>query len=314
MQAIQLTRFGAPDRLQLVECARPRPGRGQYLVAVHAASVNPIDWKLRSGALRPFLWPRLPVVLGFDVCGVIAEAGPDAQRFAPGAAVYARLDTRYGGGYAQYAVVGEAVLAHKPNGLSDVQAASVPLAAVTALQALRDRARLRAGQHLLVVGGAGGVGHFAVQIGKALGAHVVASASAQNHDLLRELGAEHCIDYRSQPYRSFEAPYDVIFDTAVATSISSFLPLMAADGRYLAATPSLELIARAPVLALTSRQRIIFVMLKPSAADLDQLTYWIEAGQLKPVIDRTYPLAEVAAAHAYAEQGHVRGKVVLEVR
>jgi NADPH:quinone reductase-like Zn-dependent oxidoreductase len=313
MQAVQIAHFGSPDQLQLVERARPRPGRGQYLVAVHASSVNPVDWKLRSGALRPIMWPRLPVVLGFDVCGVIAEAGPGAERFAVGDPIYARLDTRYGGAYAQYALVGEAVVARKPKDMTDVQAAAVPLAGVTALQALRDRARLRAGQRLLVVGGAGGVGHFAVQIGKAMGAHVVASASASNHDLLRELGAEHCIDYRNEAYRSFDGPYDVIFDTAVATSIRLFLPLMAAEGRYVAATPSLELVARAPLLALSSKRRIDFVMLKPSAADLDQLSYWIEAGQLKPVIDRTYPLAETAAAHAYAEQGHVRGKVVLEV-
>jgi NADPH:quinone reductase-like Zn-dependent oxidoreductase len=313
MKAIQLASFGAADQLQLVELEQPQPSARQYLIKVHASAVNPVDFKIRSGKLRPIMWPRLPTVLGFDVCGEIVARGPQATRLAVGAAVYARLDARFGGAYAQYAVAGEDAVARKPAGLSDAEAATVPLAGLTALQALRDCGRLRGGQHVLVVGGSGGVGHFAVQIAKAMGAHVVASCSAGNLAMVRGLGAEHVIDYRSEPYRTFTAPYDVILDTAVSDPFSVFAPLLAPAGRYVAATPSAGLIARLPLLALTSRKRIVFVMLKSSASDLDQLSEWIEGHQLRPIIDRSYPLAETAAAHAYAEQGHVKGKVALTI-
>jgi 2-desacetyl-2-hydroxyethyl bacteriochlorophyllide A dehydrogenase len=313
MKAIQLTHFGAPEQLQLLDVERPKPGPRQYLIEVHASSVNPVDWKLRSGSLRPFLWPRLPVVLGFDVCGVVVERGAAATRFATGSAVYARLDSRFGGGYAQYAVASESAIAHKPNNLSDAEAATVPLAGLTALQALRDCGHLQAGQRVLIVGGMGGVGHFAVQIARAHGAHVAASCSTANVARVRELGAEHVIDYRSEPYRTFDLPYDVILDTVIAERFKVFAPLLAPHGRYVAATPSLELLLRAPLVALTSRRRIAFVMLKTSGADLEELTNLIEAGKLRPIVDRSYPLAETAAAHAYAEQGHVHGKVAVIV-
>jgi NADPH:quinone reductase-like Zn-dependent oxidoreductase len=314
MKAVQMAGYGASDILQVVERERPTPSAGRYLIEVHAASVNPIDWKLRQGALRSYMWPRLPLVPGFDISGTVAEAGPGATRWQVGAPVYARIDALFGGAYAQYALVGESALAHKPKNLSDVEAAAVPLAGVTALQALRNDGGLQRGQHVLVVGGSGGVGHFAVQIAKLMGAHVVASCSTPNVAMLHALGADEVIDYRVESYRRGPAAYDVILDTAVSSPFRTFAPLLGPRGRYVAATPSPELFLRAPLLLLGSRRRIKFVMLKVSGADLEQLTGWIEAGQLRPVIDRVYPLSQAAAAHAQAEQGHVRGKIVLDLQ
>ena len=312
MKAIQMTRYGASDVLELTERESPRVGPGQYLVRVHASSINPIDWKLRQGALRMYMWPRLPMVPGFDIAGVIAEPAAGSTRWKVGDPIYARIDQQFGGAYAEYAVVGEAALARKPSNLSDDEAAAVPLAGLTALQALRN-AGVSRGQQVLIVGGSGGVGHFAVQIAKIIGAHVVASCSTANVAMVTSLGADLVIDYRTEPYRAPNSAYDVIFDTVVHDPFKRFAPLLAARGRYVAVTPSPELLLRAPWLRLTSRRRIQFVMMKPSGADLAQLSDWIEAGRLRPVIDRVYPLGEAAAAHAYAEQGHVRGKVVLDL-
>jgi len=313
MKATPIASYGASDLLQLAECERPNPGPGQYLIKVRASAVNPVDWKLRRGSLKVVMHPSFPLILGFDVCGEIVEAGPGAHRFKPGDAIYVRLDNRFGGALAEYAVAGEGAVASKPAGLTALQAAAVPLAGMTALQGLRDLGKLQAGQQLLVVGGSGGVGHFAVQIGKALGATVVASCSTGNVEMVRSLGADHVIDYRKEPYRVIERAYDVVYDTVVAEPFSTFAPLMAPRGRFVAATPSLGLLLRAPFLPLYSGKRILFVSLKSRGSDLEYLTGLIEQGRLKPVIDRTFALAEAAQAHAYAEQGHVRGKVVIDV-
>jgi NADPH:quinone reductase-like Zn-dependent oxidoreductase len=259
------------------------------------------------------LWARFPVVLGFDISGTIVEAGPGTKKLAVGDPVFARLDARFGGAYAQYAVVGEGAVARRPNRLSAQEAAAVPLAALTALQGLRDYGKLTAGQRILIVGGSGGVGHFAIQIAKAMGAYVIASASTRNLELLRSLGADQVIDYRSEPYTDFGTPYDLVFDTVAADSFSTFAPLLSPRGRFVGASANLGLVLRVPLNFVTGCRRIGLVMMKPSAQDLEQLGAWIDQGELRPVLDRTFPLAEVGAAHAYAEQGRVRGKVVIDV-
>ncbi|HEV3459286.1 MAG TPA: NADP-dependent oxidoreductase, partial [Thermoanaerobaculia bacterium] len=170
MRAAVLTGYGGVERLELREVHRPEPGPGQLLVRVRAAGVNPIDWKIRQGRLRLLLPARFPLVLGFDVAGEVAAVGPEVGDFAPGDPVFAMLDSRHGGGYADYAIAGQAAAAPKPEALSWEEAAAVPLAALTALQALRDLGDLQPGEHLAVTGAAGGVGHFAVQLAAALGA------------------------------------------------------------------------------------------------------------------------------------------------
>jgi NADPH:quinone reductase-like Zn-dependent oxidoreductase len=206
MRAAVLTGYGGVERLELRDVARPEPGPGQLLVRVRAAGVNPIDWKIRQGRLRLVLPGRLPLILGFDVAGEVAAIGPEVTQFEPGDAVYAMLDSRHGGGYAEYAAVGDGAAALKPEALSFEQAAAVPLAALTALQALRDIAEVRPGQRVAVVGASGGVGHFAVQLAADLGAEVTAVAGPERQDFVRQLGARRAVDSTREDFTALDEP------------------------------------------------------------------------------------------------------------
>jgi len=213
MRAAVIDGYGGPDRFEIREVEKPSPGPGQLLVRVRAASVNPVDWKLRKGSLRFVRPARFPLILGYDVAGEVEAIGAEVSHFAPGDPVYASTDNPHGGGYAEYVLVGEAATALKPASLTFEEAAAVPLASLTALQALRDKGEVAEGERLLVNGGAGGVGHFAVQIGKALGARVVAVASGRNQEFLRELGADRGIDYEEEDFATDEENYHIVFDT-----------------------------------------------------------------------------------------------------
>src|SRR5688572_15177248 len=210
MTAVRIHGFGGRDVLKVEQAPRPAPGDGELLVRVHAAGVNPVDWKIRKSGARGWLDVKTPYVPGFDVSGVVESLGAGVTRFKPGDAVYAMLDLRRGGGYAQYAVVKESEAATKPENASHVEAAGVPLAALTAWQALFDTADLQPGQTVLVHGGAGGVGSFAVQLAKWKGAKVVATASKQNHEFLKQLGVDEVIDYKSQNFADVVKDVDVV--------------------------------------------------------------------------------------------------------
>jgi len=230
MRAAVLTGYGGVDRLELREVSRPEPGSGQLLVRVRAAGVNPIDWKIRQGRLRLLLPARFPLVLGFDVAGEVAAIGPEVAEFEPGDAVYAMLDSRHGGGYAEYAVTGQATAAAKPEDLSWEEAAAVPLAALTALQALRDLADLQDGDRIAITGAAGGVGHFAVQLAAALGARVIGVAGPGHQDFVRRLGAERAVDYTREDFTALEAvaTAGAVVSTAASETLAAAGPAGAA--------------------------------------------------------------------------------------
>ncbi len=219
MRAAVLTGYGGVERLELREIPRPEPGAGQLLVRVRAAGVNPIDWKIRQGKLRLLLPARFPLVLGFDVAGEVVTVGPEVADFAPGDAVHAMLDGRHGGGYAEYAVVGQAAAALKPEALTWEEAAALPLAALTAWQALRDLADLQPGERVAVTGAAGGVGHFAVQIAAALGARVTAVAGPGHQDLVRRLGAHRTVDYTREDFTALDDDEDEAGGAAAADAV-----------------------------------------------------------------------------------------------
>jgi NADPH:quinone reductase-like Zn-dependent oxidoreductase len=332
MRAAVLTGYGGVERLELREVDRPEPGSGQLLVRVLAAGVNPIDWKIRQGRLRLLMPARFPLVLGFDVAGEVAAVGPEVADFAPGDPVFAMLDSRHGGGYAEYAVTGQAAAAPKPEALSWEEAAAVPLAGLTAFQALRDAGGLQPGERAAVIGAAGGVGHFAVQIAAALGARVTAVAGPDHQDFVRRLGARRAVDYTREDFTALDAEagsgnesgddsasYEVIFDAAGAYHFAACEPALTAGGTYVTTQPGPAILLaqlRTALSRLIDRRgahRAAVVHTRSRGGDLSALADLVAAGRLRPAIDRVYVLDEVRQAHTASQSGHPRGKIVLRV-
>lgn len=315
MKAMQYQGYGAPDQLKLSEVPAPRPGPSQLLVRVAATSVNPVDWKLHTGQYRLLMPIRFPSIPGFDVAGEVVEVGSQVTRFRVGERIFAMLNPRRvrGGAAAEYALVDEAAAARAPANLSAQEAAAIPLAGLTALQGLRDLGEIAAGQHVLIVGASGGVGHFAVQIARHLGATVTAVASDRRAAMLHALGAERVIDYTRERNWAGRLPYDLVFDVIVRRPVRTFFPWMTSRGVYVSSLPSAGRVAAALLLPLISRRRVRIVGVQARGADLEELRALCERGALRPVIDRVFPLAELAAAHAYSQQGHTAGKIVITV-
>ncbi len=334
MRAVVLTGYGGVERLRLREVPRPEPGAGQILVRVRAAGVNPIDWKIRRGRLRLLLPGRLPIILGFDIAGEVAAVGPEVADLEPGDTVFAMLDDPHGGGYAEYAVAGRTAVARLPEGLSFEEAAAMPVAALTALQALRDVAELQSGERLAVYGAAGGVGHFAVQLGVAMGARVVAAGGPGQQDYLRRLGAERAVDVTREdiaalpeagtgtPVSSFtasEITFDAFFDAAGALRFDDCEPALVEGGVFVTTRRGpMSLVAHlrsrlGELIDGSGARRAATVRVHPSGADLEALAHLVEAGRLRPVVERVYPLADAARAHDAGETGGRQGKLVLRI-
>lgn len=326
MKAIVYRRFGSPDVLELAEVDRPTAGPDEVLVRIRAAGLNPYDWHFVRGEpmlFRPAMGlgirkPRRVTILGSDMAGVVEEVGKDVTRFRPGDEVYGLVGQ---GGCAEYAAVLERRLASKPANLSFEEAAAVPMAAMTALQSLREFGHLQPGQTVLVNGASGGIGTFAVQLSKALGAaEVTGVCSTGNVELVRSLGADHVIDYTKEDFARSDRRYDLLVDTVGNRSIGDFrgalkpkgtLVIVGGGGGRLLG-PVAQLL-RARLVSRFVSQRLAPVMARGKLEDLDYLRGLIEAGKVRPVIDRTYPLAEAPQAMRHLEGRHVRGKVVITV-
>jgi NADPH:quinone reductase-like Zn-dependent oxidoreductase len=299
--------------LRLAEVARPRPGAGEVLVKVLAVSVNPADWhslrgkpafsRLTLGLLRP-----KADVLGVDIAGQIEALGPDVTRFKAGDEVYANLLDHGHGAFAEYVAVPVGVMSLKPANLSFEEAAAVPMAAVTALQGLRHHGEVQPAQNVLVNGASGGVGTFAVQIAKAYGAEVTGVTSTRNIDLVRSLGADHVVDYTSTDFARSGGPYDLILDTVGNRSVSDLRRALIGSGK--AAVVGYTSVAKLMGVSLRGGKDIAMVMAHVTTEDLELLSELIEAGRVRPAIDRRFPFEDIPAALAYLEEGHARGKVV----
>ena len=323
MQAITYHRYGPPDVLRLEEVDPPVVRDDEVLVRVHAAAANPRDWHLMRGlpyAVRPQFGLRRPRTtrLGGDVAGRVEAVGRAVTRLRPGDEVFADVTT---GGFAEYVSIPEDVVEGKPANLTFEQAAAVPLAALTALQGLRDHGRVQAGQRVLIIGASGGVGTFAVQLAKWLGAEVTGVCSTRNLDLVRSLGADRVVDYTKEDFAGNGRRYDVIFQLAGTRSPSDCRRALTprgtltlssgdSDGRWIG---PIDRMVKATVLSPFVPQRLGAFLARPSRADLALVRELIEAGTVTPVIDRTYPLPEVADAIRYLETGRARGKVVITV-
>lgn len=311
MRAMQYLAYGGPERLVLRTPEAPRPSPTQLLVRVHASSVNPLDWKLHKGTYRWVVPVHFPSIPGFDIAGEVVEVGVEVSRFKPGDRVFAMLDSRTGGACAEYAVVGESAAANVPDSLDVREAAALPLAGLTALQALRDLGHVAAGQHVLVVGGSGGVGHLAIQLARAFGARVSAVCSTRNVEMVRNLGAERVIDYAKQRDFSTDAHYDLIFDTVGSAPVRAFLSFLGRKGVVVSTLPSVGRVAAALLMPLYSGKRVRIVTVEPRGKDLERLSLLCSEGKLHPVIDRVVALEDLAAAHQYSQTRRTSGKVVI---
>jgi NADPH:quinone reductase-like Zn-dependent oxidoreductase len=306
MKAIRIHQYGGPEVLAQVEMQRPTPGPNEVLIKIHAASVNPVDWKIRAGHMKDFLALTLPATLGSDVSGTVEEVGLGASRFKRGDEVYASLGLE-GGGYAEYAVAKEEMVAEKPSTLDHVQTAAIPVAGLTAWQTLFEVAQLRAGQKVLIHGAAGGVGNFAVQFAKGKGAYVIGTASSRNQTFLRELGVDKTVDYQSTHFEDVVDDADVVLDTIGGDTQERSFKALKKGGILVSIVqpPSQELAAKYGVRAL-------FYGAHPSSSDLTEIARLIDSGKVKTVVETVLPLAEARRAHELSQSGHARGKIVLK--
>ena len=313
MRAIYYDDYGDASVLKLGEQPTPKVGKGDILVRVAATSVNPVDWKVRQGELKVMSAFRFPIIPGRDVAGTVAEVGADAGAFKPGDRVFGMTDG-VGGASAEFAVLPASVAVAIPPGLSDADAAAVPLVGLTALQALRDHGELKAGERVLVNGASGGVGLMAVQIAKAMGAaEVVGVASASHFDVIRSLGVvDRLIDHKSEDFTTARDAYDVVFDAAGKSSYAAAKPTLRHDGRYVTTLPDAAN-AVGYVSSLFTEKKARPFMAKDRGEDLVQLAAWLAAGRLRPTVGKTFPLAELAAAQTASEHGEVVGKIVVLV-
>lgn len=321
MKAIVRTRYGSPDILELKDVDKPAPKDNQVLVKIRAASVNPLDWHILRG--KPFLVRLMGFgflkpkqqILGADIAGLVEAVGKDVTQFKVGDEVFGSGM----GGFAEYACLREDKLVLKPTAMTFEQAAAIPVAGLTALQALRDHGRLQAGQQVLINGASGGVGTFAVQIAKTLGAHVTGVCSGRNLEMVRSIGADQVIDYTKEEFWRSGKKYDLILDNNAGRSLLKPLRALNSAGTYVFVggsafiLPMLQQLILKPLYSRKNGKRNLGMLANMNQTDLTFIKELFEAGKVKPVIGRRYTLSEVPEAIRHLEEGHARGKVVITV-
>ncbi|WP_138504966.1 NADP-dependent oxidoreductase [Nostoc sp. PA-18-2419] len=307
MKAIRIHAYGGAENLKYDEVPRPEPQAGQVLIQVYAAGVNPIDWKIREGFFQQISDYSLPVIAGADVAGVVASVGDGVTTLQPGQAVYGTADMALSGAYAEYAVGYADAIAQKPKTLDYIHAASVPIVAITAWQALFDGANLQPDQSVLIHGGAGGVGRYAIQLAKWKRARVIATASAANLDDLRNLGADQAIDYASQPFEQQVKDVDVVLDLVGGETQARSWQIIRPGGVLVSTLGVPESGIPQGIEAVP-----VFANLRANS-QLQQIAQLIDDGQIKASIEQVFELAEAAKAQEVSQHGHPRGKLVLQV-
>src|SRR5437016_4047769 len=308
MKAVVVHEYGGPEVLKYEDAPRPEPKDDQVLVRVIAAGVNPVDGMILSGMFTKNKKLTSPMIPGGDIAGVVEKTGDKMTKFKKGDAIYAYLSLKNNGGYAEYAVANEKESAAKPKSISYVDAAAVPIVALTAWQALIDSAKLSAGQSVLIHGGSGGVGTFAIQIAKARGAKVFATASTANQSFLKELGADVAIDYTKQKFEDVAKDVDVVLDSVGGDTLSRSYGVVKKGG-FIA-----TLVADVNQTELDKRGiRGESISVKPNAEELAEIGKLIDAKKVRVIVSQTFPLADAVKAQEQAATGHTRGKIVLRI-
>ncbi|CAL5032709.1 unnamed protein product [Urochloa decumbens] len=324
MRAVQYDAFGGgAEGLKHVEVPVPSAKKNELLLKLEVASINPVDWKIQKGMLRPFIPRKLPFIPGTDVAGVVVEVGPGVNGFQTGDQVVAELNSFYGGGLAEYAVASESLTVKRPPEVSAAESAGLPIAAATALQSLRaigakfdgtDKPPL----NVLITAASGGVGLYAVQLAKLAGFHVTATCGARNVKLLKSLGADEVLDYRTPEGASLQSPsgkkYDGIIHCTVGVSWSTFDPVLAPTGKVIDITPNFTTVLKSMLHKVTfAKKRLVTLLMSPNKADLEFLVRLLKDGKMKTMIDSRFPLSEASKAWERSIEGHATGKIIVEM-
>jgi alcohol dehydrogenase len=331
MKAFVVERYGNNDGVRLVEMPEPVPGAGEVLVRIHAASINPIDFKTREGKVKAILPYRLPFRFGSDLAGVVERTGPGVKGFKVGDEVYGRASKMRIGSFAEAIAISEDDIAPKPASLDMIAAASIPLAGLTAWQSFVERAKLRAGQKVLIHAGSGGVGTLAIQIASHLGALVATTTSTPNVEWVKALGADFVVDYRRQDFTELIRDYDVVLDTLGGETLQRSVGVLRPGGKIISISGppdpafakefgagfllsfAMRLMSmRIRRLARSRGVEYQFFFMRPSGTQLRELGALIDAGKLRPVVDRSFPFEQLKDALSYVETGRAKGKVVLK--
>ena len=333
MKAFILDRYGGPVRVRAGETPDPDVGESDVLVQIHAAGVNPLDSKIRNGEFKQILPYRLPLILGNEAAGVVVHIGSRVRRFKPGDEVYARPDKDRIGTFAEFIAIAEDDVAHKPKSLTMEEAASIPLVGLTSWQALVERAKLKKGDKVLIHAGSGGVGTFAIQLAKHVGAIVATTTSAANLDLVKRLGADVAIDYRKDDFETILHDYDVALNSLPGETLQKSLRVLKPGGTLIsiagppdpdfASAIGASWILRVAMRVLSYRirskskrrhVRYSFLFMRASGDQLREISALIDSGIIRPVVDRVFPFESTKEAMAYVETGRAKGKVVVKVR
>lgn len=333
MKAFVLERYGKKSALRLADVPMPELRDDEIMVQVHAAGVNPLDYKIRDGEFKPLLSYQLPLILGHDVAGEVVKVGRHVRQFKPGDEVYSRLDDFRIGTFAEFVSVKEASLALKPKNLTMEEAASIPLVALTAWQALVEKASLKKGQKVFIQAGSGGVGIFAIQLAKHLGATVATTTSTGNVAWVKGLGADVVIDYKNDDFENVLSGYDVVLNSQDGKTLQKSLSVLKPGGKLISisgppdpafakeikASWFVKQVMRALSFGIRRKAQRLgvafsFLFMKASGSQLRQITPLIESGAIRPVVDKVFPFASTNEALAYVESGRAKGKVVIKVR
>lgn len=333
MKALIFKRYGKSPGIEVTQVERPSIKPDELLVEVYAAGLNPIDNMIPLGTFKPVLKFQLPAVLGSDLAGIVVETGSAVTRFKVGDAVFASLFDSGKGSIAEFAAVSESAAALKPANLDFVQAASIPMVGLTSWQALKERANLRPGQKVFIPAGSGGIGTFAIQLAKHLGAHVATSTSSANLELVRSLGADAIVDYKTQAFEQVFRDYDLVLGTTRGDTVEKSVGILKSGGKLVSLVGPLDkpfarsrklnfmltfifgLMSR-KIMRLAQKHNVSysFLFVRPSGSQLQHLAELLSSDQIRPVIDKVYPLARAKEALAYLAQGHAKGKVVVQIK
>lgn len=323
MKAIVINSFGNSDVLEIhTDIAEPKISQNQVLIENKATSINPLDWKIRNGLLKVILGSKFPMILGNDAAGIIVKCGTNVNNFKIGDKVYCMSDSNRtfsnsgfakSGTYSEYVVTREDTLAVIPNDLTFEQAAALPLCGLTAFQVLVNKARIQKNQKALINGASGGVGVYAIQIAKYYGAIVTAVCSEKNMDIVKQLGADHVIDYKKEDWTKRDEQYDIIYDIVVGSTYKICKKLLTKNGIYISNVAPLLYFIFPFLRKFKFFKKQLFAWVEPSGQDLQKITDIVNKGFLRPVIDKTFSLDEIKIAHEYSESGRVVGKIVVNI-
>ena len=312
MKAIIFKEYGGPEKLEYVDYPKPKPGSGEVLIEVAAASVNPVDWKVREGRLKFMTGKKFPLFAGSELSGVISELGQDVSEFKIGDRVFAGL-TRKGGAYAEYVVAKVEKTIRIPDALTHEVASTLAIAGVTPLQAFTLHYNVKKGHEVLINGGSGGVGTYAIQIAKAMGAKVTAVCSDRNKELVLSLGADEVIDYNKEDFRERQNAFDVILDAAANAFYSDSKKSLKKGGMLIKLNISIKTILLGLWTKYFSSRKVKMILLKNNSKDLQWMIDHIVSGEIKVIIDKTFPLEKAGEAQAYSQTGRAKGKIVITV-